>query len=66
MLYLAGNPDSPVLSYSEMAFHDGKISIVQLAGIVEIVRVKGGTGGAPIRAYNNRLYGKRLGKCSLK
>ena len=44
MLYLAGNPDSPVLGYSEMPFHDGKISIVQLAGIIEVVRIEGSTG----------------------
>ena len=39
-----GNPDSPVLSYTKMAFHDGKVCIVQLTRIVEIVRIKGGTG----------------------
>ena len=44
MLYLAGNPDSPVLGYTKMAFHDGKVCIVQLTRIVEIVRIKGGTG----------------------
>ena len=44
MLHPAGNPDSPVLGYTEMALHDGKVSIVQLAGIVEVVRIEGGTG----------------------
>ena len=57
MLHLLGNPDSAVFCYGKLAFYNGKVGIVQIPRIVQIVRIESGTGN--IRQVGGYAFGFR-------